>query len=128
MGASDDDERSKEGDMANEQTVEAGVDCPACPDCDGPMTRRVSSKTSQPFWGCNRYPQCEGLIDIVEPRLPKPFVDDFRKTAALKLLCTMLNNPDIHKGFWDRYLVDRSECRLAVDIADDLVKELERIK
>lgn len=54
--------------------------------------------------------------------------EKFRRTAALELLKTMLLNPDVRGSLFERYLVDRSEARLAVEMADDLVRELERIK
>jgi hypothetical protein len=59
--------------------------------------------------------------------LSKPATDDWRRNAAMALLQTMLANPDIRASLWERYLVDRSEARLAVDLTDSLIRELERV-
>ena len=36
---------------------------PACPVCAQPMVQRIARKgpsANQPFWGCSRYPDCQG--------------------------------------------------------------------
>lgn len=111
---------------------------PSCPDCDGPMTKRVN-KNNSPFWGCNRYPECQGLIDasgemygykalsegsVVAP----PKVDDFRRQAALKILCTLLEHPENRKYLWDQYLLNASPSKLAVELATDLCSELGKVQ
>lgn len=40
---------------------------PECPRCGGEMVRRVSGKgytPGRPFWGCTRYPSCQGTASI----------------------------------------------------------------
>lgn len=40
---------------------------PLCPKCGGDMVLRKSRKESQhgnQFWGCTRFPQCRGIVDI----------------------------------------------------------------
>jgi restriction system protein len=42
-------------------------DGPPCPLCGQPTRRRTASKgprTGQDFWGCSRYPDCRGIVDI----------------------------------------------------------------
>jgi len=34
------------------------ITTPRCPDCEGPMKQRTSARG--PFWGCIRYPHCQG--------------------------------------------------------------------
>jgi len=37
---------------------------PACPDCGAPMRKRTAKSgkhPGQPFWGCSKYPACNGL-------------------------------------------------------------------
>lgn len=39
---------------------------PKCPKCGSPMLRRVVKKGSRQgteFWGCSRYPQCDGIVN-----------------------------------------------------------------
>lgn len=31
-----------------------------CPACNGPMVSRKNNSTGQMFWGCKRYPECNG--------------------------------------------------------------------
>jgi four helix bundle suffix protein len=40
---------------------------PACPNCSKPMTIRKAAsgkKAGKEFWGCTRYPECKGIINI----------------------------------------------------------------
>ena len=37
---------------------------PECPECNAPMRRRRSVRG--PFWGCSRYPECQGLRKLEE--------------------------------------------------------------
>ncbi len=34
---------------------------PHCPRCNEPMVTRHNRTTSEPFWGCQRYPRCKGI-------------------------------------------------------------------
>jgi restriction system protein len=37
---------------------------PACPKCGGEMVQRLAKRganAGKTFWGCRRYPQCQGL-------------------------------------------------------------------
>lgn len=110
-------------------TAELGTvpEAPACPVCDRGMTRKTN-REGRPFWGCNAWPQCKGVIDIAEPSVQPSVVDDFRRKAALELLKTLLMSPENREYLWARYLESRSEARLAVEMADDLVRELERAR
>ncbi len=44
-------------------------DGPACPDCGQPMRTRSSKKG--PFWGCSRFPDCQGTRNIVPDKSRK---------------------------------------------------------
>ncbi|MCE8005315.1 DNA topoisomerase III [Billgrantia ethanolica] len=37
-----------------------------CPECGSPMRKRKGEKG--PFWGCTRYPDCKGIVNIVQRR------------------------------------------------------------
>jgi ssDNA-binding Zn-finger/Zn-ribbon topoisomerase 1 len=39
---------------------------PSCPECGAKMVLRrpKPSQTWKPFWGCNRYPDCTGHLNI----------------------------------------------------------------
>jgi len=40
---------------------------PQCPKCGGDMMKRVAKQgknTGFPFWGCKKYPECKGTVDI----------------------------------------------------------------
>ena len=63
------------GAAAAEEPVEAadsaslgGSAKPACPKCGGEMVLRTASRgthAGKQFWGCENYPQCRGVIPIV---------------------------------------------------------------
>ena len=36
---------------------------PKCPKCGSLMVRRTSKKTGNEFWGCPKFPDCDGLVD-----------------------------------------------------------------
>lgn len=43
------------------------VDAPACPKCGAPMVHRIvkrGSKQGMQFWGCTKYPSCDGTVNI----------------------------------------------------------------
>lgn len=123
-----------------EGTVTNGTtSAPACPRCGGPTTRRASSKSGRPFWGCNRYPDCDGLIDIqevglverVEVETERRVVDydherarDRRFEAALAYSLKLVESPgritDDHNGL----RVDSRVTRLGVELADSLMVDL----
>lgn len=51
---------------------------PSCPSCGARMTLRRSKpggKEFDPFWGCNRYPDCYGTRQI-DPETGKPEQDE----------------------------------------------------
>lgn len=41
---------------------------PACPICTGSMKKRKGS--NGPFWGCNKYPDCKGIVNIEQKKKP----------------------------------------------------------
>ena len=41
-----------------------GLPSPKCPKCGSEMVRRTSKKTGYGFYGCSKYPDCDGIIDI----------------------------------------------------------------
>lgn len=41
----------------------AGDGLPSCPSCGGPTRRREG--TRGPFYGCQQYPRCRGIVDII---------------------------------------------------------------
>lgn len=47
---------------------------PYCPECGSRMAiRRPNPGQSwDPFWGCTRYPDCEGTREILEDGTPEP--------------------------------------------------------
>jgi hypothetical protein len=52
---------------ATSSSVAAAENVPLCPDCGAPMVRRTAKKgphTGEPFWGCSRWPDCKGIVDI----------------------------------------------------------------
>ena len=52
-------ERNKAKDEAH--------DTPACPKCGAPMrmrTVRKGSRTGETFWGCSKYPACDGVTEM----------------------------------------------------------------
>lgn len=109
-------------------TDESIPESPTCATCGAAMARRVN-KRGFPFWGCTRWPDCEATIDIAEPSssiASKPAVDEFRRHAALEILKTLLLDDKALRVLWEAYLCDRFPTRVAVDLADDLVRELQK--
>lgn len=52
-------ERNKAKDEAH--------DTPVCPKCGAPMrmrTVRKGSRTGETFWGCSKYPACDGIVEM----------------------------------------------------------------
>jgi len=52
-------ERNKAKDQVNEN--------PACPQCGAPMrmrTVRKGPRTGETFWGCSKYPACDGVTEM----------------------------------------------------------------
>ncbi len=54
--------------MAQERNKVRDVACenPACPKCAAPMrmrTVRKGSRTGETFWGCSKYPACDGILE-----------------------------------------------------------------
>jgi ssDNA-binding Zn-finger/Zn-ribbon topoisomerase 1 len=52
-----------------------GSDAPPCPVCGSQMVRRVASRgtrAGQPFWGCPRFPECRGIVNIDAPAADEP--------------------------------------------------------
>jgi len=51
---------------------------PYCPECGARMVLRRPNpgQTWDPFWGCNRFPDCRGKLSI-DPETGKPESDDF---------------------------------------------------
>jgi len=39
---------------------------PDCPNCKGKMVVRLRARDQQPFWGCESFPKCKGIIDFEE--------------------------------------------------------------
>lgn len=40
---------------------------PVCPECkEGPMDVKVNTKNGHRFWGCNKYPLCNGTVKTIE--------------------------------------------------------------
>jgi hypothetical protein len=54
--------------------------------------------------------------------------DSFRRHAALEILKTLLLDDKAVRVLAERYLMDKQPTRIAVDLATDLIKELERIR
>jgi DNA topoisomerase-3 len=50
---------------------------PSCPKCGAKMVLRRPpvGKDWEPFWGCNRYPDCKGTMNI-DSVTGKPYVDE----------------------------------------------------
>ena len=46
------------------KTVYASKESPSCPECGGEMVKRDGQYGA--FWGCQKYPECKGLIKIKE--------------------------------------------------------------
>ncbi|MCH3968837.1 MAG: NERD domain-containing protein [Atopobiaceae bacterium] len=54
---------------ATSGSVAVAEGVPLCPDCGAPMVRRTAKKgphAGEPFWGCSRWPDCKGIVDIVK--------------------------------------------------------------
>ena len=43
---------------------------PECPDCEGPMVKRVNSQTDVKFWSCADFPRCKGSRSIEDEEDP----------------------------------------------------------
>ena len=46
------------------EVMAAREEAPACPECGAPMRKRTArsgKNPGQPFWGCSKYPACEGI-------------------------------------------------------------------
>jgi ssDNA-binding Zn-finger/Zn-ribbon topoisomerase 1 len=50
-----------------------------CPDCGGPMVSRLNKRENSRFWGCKRYPDCRGTLNVdgdAEPRCKVQYTPD----------------------------------------------------
>lgn len=102
-----------------------------CDECGSDLVVRDGQHGK--FLGCLRYPDCrftrgcdsDGLPVEAATLVADTTNDEFRRHAALELFKTLLADPSHRKWLWDRYIVDRSEAKLAVEMADDLVRELQ---
>lgn len=45
---------------------------PDCPKCQGKMIVRLRSRDQNPFWGCDSFPECRGIIDFEEGKAQIP--------------------------------------------------------
>ena len=55
-----------ENTIKNNPEIKAGIptaDAPACPKCGAPMVAR-RSRFGKMFWGCSKYPKCNGLVNM----------------------------------------------------------------
>ncbi|MDU8924297.1 DNA topoisomerase III [Pasteurellaceae bacterium LIM206] len=43
------------------QGMQMGIEIKKCPKCGAPMTKRTSKNGSSQFWGCTKYPDCDGI-------------------------------------------------------------------
>ena len=44
--------------------VSEGGQAPRCPRCGSPMRKRYRLSDNAPFYGCSRYPDCKGIVNI----------------------------------------------------------------
>jgi DNA topoisomerase-3 len=44
--------------------VSEGGQAPRCPRCGSPMRKRYRRSDNAPFYGCSRYPDCKGIVNI----------------------------------------------------------------
>jgi DNA topoisomerase-3 len=44
--------------------VSEGGHSPRCPRCGSPMRKRYRRSDNAPFYGCSRYPDCKGIVNI----------------------------------------------------------------
>ena len=52
---------------------------PRCPDCGGWMVLRTPKSDQEwpPFWGCSRFPNCKGTLQIQSDGTPETdFIDE----------------------------------------------------
>lgn len=124
--------------------MDDAVDAPACPKCGGHMTRRESTKSGRPFWGCDKFwidgpDHCDGLIDIqevgvverVEVETERRVVDydherarDRRFEAALAYSLTLVETVGVTNSDFNGLRVDSRVTRLGIELADELMKGL----
>lgn len=55
-----------ENTIKNNPEIKAGIptaDAPTCPKCGAPMVAR-RSRFGKMFWGCSKYPKCNGLVNM----------------------------------------------------------------
>ena len=55
-----------ENTIKNNPEIKAGIptaDAPVCPKCGAPMVAR-RSRFGKMFWGCSKYPKCNGLVNM----------------------------------------------------------------
>lgn len=50
-------------------TISVPSSAPKCPECGSPMRQRKGA--NGPFWGCSRYPDCKGVVNIENKSKPK---------------------------------------------------------
>ncbi len=103
-------------------------DAPLCPLCAGTMGRRVN-KRGNPFWGCDRWPACDGLIDIQETAAGDDSVSEdvaadgaagrWRRETAKELLIAIIGN-------WHNLPQVTDATVKAREMTDDLLMELRK--
>ena len=78
----------------------SSVTTPNCPSCEGPMVLRTKRRDGTSFWGCRRYPACEGTRDVGSDSREFQIEDAPESSAQVRVL-------------WDDATLDRTgwQCR-----------------
>jgi len=66
-------DKSDQSDKSDSSDLSDCLPAPACPKCQAPMRLRQAHRgprAGSQFWGCSRYPDCDGLRDAASDRPP----------------------------------------------------------
>jgi len=50
--------------QASSKETQDKIKTPVCPKCGSDMTMRHKKSDGSPFWGCNDFPNCKGVVNI----------------------------------------------------------------
>ena len=89
---------------------------PSCPSCEGPMVLRTNRRDGTSFWGCRRYPACEGTREVDSDSRESQIEDAPDSPAQVRVLW---NDATLDRTGWQcRYTTAGGRLRSSPSLID----------